>query len=262
MRKIPLIAALLLFTSLLHGAIFPGYDFTFFETVSSDSLKSSERDHIGFDYTGYGFIGGNMRTGIYMRLGFQAPYSSLAAMLPERENEDNEKLQENLEKSFSFSISAGPAFRKLIGDDAIWYMGLGASYALDYNDRLSSLSDTKSTFLDMDFGFDFDIGVRLDATESTTVRIGVHGAFTFFSVHMQIDSPRNGEGERHTNAYMTPNMFLPENVKTPLQAEGYISLGHTFRQRQKEKAMRYIISSPESFTGTLEEIRQELPPSS
>ena len=67
--------------------------------------------NIGFDYTGYGFIGGNMRTGIYMRLGFQAPYSSLAAMLPERENEDNEKLQENLEKSFSFSISAGPAFR-------------------------------------------------------------------------------------------------------------------------------------------------------
>ena len=250
---------LLLFSQLLHSAIFPGYDFTFFETVSSDSLSSKEEDNVGLDYTGYGFIGGEMRTGIYMRLGFQAPYSSLIAMFTDFHQDTEEDIQENLEKSFRFSGSAGPAFRKLISEDAIWYMGLGASYGLDYKDRQISPTGTRTTLFDMDFGFDFDIGVRLDATKTTTVRIGVHGAFTFFTVHLQVDTPRDGNGESSTTAYMTPNMFLPAGSRERLQAEGYISLGHTFRQHGYEKKMRYVISSPALFTGELEEVNQELP---
>ena len=85
---------LLLFSQLLHSAIFPGYDFTFFETVSSDSLSSKEEDNVGLDYTGYGFIGGEMRTGIYMRLGFQAPYSSLIAMFTDFHQDTEEDIQD------------------------------------------------------------------------------------------------------------------------------------------------------------------------
>ena len=138
-------------------------------------------------------------------------------------------------------------------------MGLGAYYGLDYKDRQISPTGTRTTLFDMDFGFDFDIGVRLDATKTTTVRIGVHGAFTFFTVHLQVDTPRDGNGESNTTAYMTPNMFLPAGSRERLQAEGYISLGHTFRQHGYEKKMRYVISSPALFTGELEEVDQELP---
>ena len=261
MKKVPLLSLFMLLSVLLHGAIFPGYDFTFFETVSSDSLMSLDGDNLGLDYTGYGFFGGEARTGIYLRLGVQAPYSSLLSIFSIDDAASDERMQENLEKSFKFSVSAGPSFRKFIGEEAIWYMGLGAAYSLDYQDRESSLTDTKHTFLDMNFGFDFDMGIRIDVEKRTTVRIGVHGAFTFFSINAEVLSPRNGLGESSTTAVMIPNMFLPPGVKQPFQAEGYISLGHTFRQLRKTKEMKYIITSPKRFSGVFVEMDQELPPS-
>ena len=250
MKKIPLLLLLLLIPNLFYGAIFPGYDFTFFETVSSDSLMSLEGDYLGLDYTGYGFIGRESRTGIYLRIGIQAPYSSLLSIFS-GEDEDTEKLQERLEKSFRFSLSAGPSFRKAIGDEAIWYMGLGAAFGLDYRDRESVLSDTKHTWMNMDFGFDSDMGIRIDIEKTTTLRIGVHAAFTFFSINADILSPRTGNGTSSTDATMIPNMFLPEGEKKPFQADGYISLGHTFRQNWGRQKMKYIISTPEPFSGML-----------
>ena len=258
MKKVLLSLLLILLPSALFCAMFPGYDFTFFETVSEDSLQINTDDTFGLDYTGYGFIGSDMTTGIYLRLGIQAPYSSILSVF---DDEDEETIQENLERSFRFLTSLGPSFRRAIGDDAIWYMGLGAAYKLDYSDRQSVQTDTKYTYLDMSFGFDFDMGIRIDAAGSSTVRIGVHGAYTFFSVKLDILSPRNGEGERSTTGVMIPNMFLPKGVKQPFKAEGYISLGHTFRKDRKEVKKKYIITTPERFSGILLEMDQELPPS-
>lgn len=256
MKKVPVFLFLLLIPHLFYGAIFPGYDFTFFETVSSDSLMSLEGDYLGLDYTGYGFIGEEARTGIYLRIGIQAPYSSLISIFSGEET-DTEKLQESLEKSFTLSLNVGPSFRKAIGDDAIWYMGLGAAFNLDYKDRESMLSDTKHTLLYMDFGFDSDIGIRIDVEDTTTLRIGVHSAFTIFSINLNILSPRTGDGSSSTEASMIPNVFLPEGEKQPFQAEGYISLGHTFRKDWNEKRMKYIITTSESFSGMLIEMDEE-----
>ena len=254
-----MILLLIVLTTSLHGALFPGYDFTFFETVSSDSLMSIDEDYLGLDYTGYGFIGGESRTGIYLRIGIQAPYSSLISLFSaDKEEPDSEKLQESLEKSFRFSISAGPSFRKFIGDEAIWYMGLGSVFSMDYSDRENALSEMKHTWLEMDFGAEFDIGIRFDVEKTTTLRIGVHGAFTFFSITADILSSRT-QMESVTNAVMIPNLFLPEGEQKPFSAEGYISLGHTFRQDWGMKRMKYIITTPEKGSGILLLIDQELP---
>ena len=243
---------LILLPSLLFGAMFPGYDFTFSETVSSDSLMSLEGDVLGLDYTGYGYIGGESRTGIYLRLGIQAPYSSIVDIFSiEDPLLDPEKAAENLERSFTISIGAGPAFRKFIGDAAIWYMGMGAAFSMDYTNRQAMHADMQNTYLDMDFGADLDMGIRIDVEDTTTLRIGVHGIFTFFSIRAAISSPRSMEGERVTEAEMIPHIFLPHGERKPLQAEGYISLGHTFRKDWGAEPMRYVITSPEPFTGTL-----------
>lgn len=255
-----MLSLLLLISSLLYGAMFPGYDFTFFETVSADSLMALEGDSIGLDYTGYGYFGTESRTGAYLRIGIQAPYSSLLSIFAGEDTEaDDEEIQENLEKLFSFSLSAGPSFRKFIGDEAIWYMGLGAAFSLDYSDRNSTMANTKQTYMDMNFGFDFDMGIRIDIVKRTTLRIGVHGAFTFFEINLQMLSPRNGDGESNTTAQMIPNMFLPKNQRKPFSAEGYISLGHTFTPKEQPEEKTYIITSPKPFTGQLIERDQELP---
>ena len=45
---------------------FEKYDFTFYKTVDgSVAIMNDER--LGFDYTGYGFLGQNMTTGLYIR---------------------------------------------------------------------------------------------------------------------------------------------------------------------------------------------------
>ena len=258
MRRFLQIAILLFLPSLLFGALFPGYDFTFSETVA-DSLMSFEGDAIGVDYTGYGYIGGESRTGIYIRVGIQAPYSSLLSIFSDP-SESPEEAAENLERSFIFSFNLGPAFRKAIGDEAIWYMGLGAAFTLDYLTRSSGNPDIQHTLMNMDFGADMDMGIRIDLEGHTTIRIGVHTGFTFFSINTSTTAYRK-EAESNTVAEMIPNIFLPKGQKSPMSAEGYISLGHTFRQHTGDITYRYSTRSPELFQGQAETIRQEEPSS-
>ena len=73
------VITLLIFNTLLSfnlaAALFSGYDFTFFSSVA-ESIAISDSERIGFDYTGYGYFG-DMTTGLFLRLGIQAPYSTL-----------------------------------------------------------------------------------------------------------------------------------------------------------------------------------------
>lgn len=312
MRKVIILVLLSTIQPLLFGAIFSGYDFTFFPTVS-DSLMSTEGDNLGVDYTGYGFIGQESKTGIYLRIGLQAPYSSLISIfsppdmvavpapepggdgdsLPSTDtpgtglpdstlpaepvipdtpssgtgnqpgqgdgggssapdiDEDPEDIEENLERSFTVSFNIGPAFRKFIGDEAMWYFGLGMAFRLDYNDMSSSETQIQRTTMNMDFGFDADMGIRIDVAGQTTLRIGVHAQYTFFSLQIASSTPRSNEAGlmNNTSITMVPNLFLREGEMEPLSAQGYISLGHTFRPADNEIRYRYITTSPEPFRG-------------
>ena len=315
MRKVIILVLLSAIQPLLSGAIFSGYDFTFFPTVS-DSLMSTEGDNLGVDYTGYGFIGQEAKTGIYLRIGLQAPYSSLISIIsppdmvsvpaaggdgetvpspgtPETGlpdalpsdpalpsepvipdtppsgtgsqpgqgesggtaapdiDEDPEDIEENLERSFIVSFNIGPAFRKFIGDEAMWYLGLGLAFRLDYNDMSSSETQIQRTTMNMDFGFDADMDIRIDVAGQTTLRIGVHAQYTFFSLQIASSTPRSNDAGmmNNTSIAMVPNLFLREGEMEPLSAQGYITLGHTFRPADTEIRYRYIITSPEPFKG-------------
>ncbi len=58
------------------AAIFPAYDFTFYKT-SDETLTSFNKNNIGIDVTGYGFVGTESTRGIYLRIGIQTPFSTL-----------------------------------------------------------------------------------------------------------------------------------------------------------------------------------------
>lgn len=70
--------------SALADSVFSDYDFTFYETVS-ESLAIMDSSTIGFDYTGFGFVGGGNTHGLFVRFGLQMPYSSLANLFVRRD---------------------------------------------------------------------------------------------------------------------------------------------------------------------------------
>ena len=247
-RKIMAIAFLLLAASLPAEPMFPGYDITFFRTIT-DSLMVNDDKRFGIDYTGYGFVGEEMTTGVYMRIGLQAPYSSLSALFEDEEESEieagepsPESVKTMLETSFSASVSIGPAFRHIIGDDMIWYMGAGFLISADYS-NIEQKGSSVSTYLEMDLGMDLDMGFRINLAKHTTLRIGIHSIAPLFI--LQFDSMSYiGEDERQSSlsANLIPNMFLPADKREGFATEGYISLGHTYRSRSSERTYRYRVS--------------------
>ena len=71
-----IIFLLQLTTGLFSASLFSNYDFTFYETVSQ-SLAIMDSSTIGLDYTGFGFVGEKNTNGLFVRLGFQMPYTTL-----------------------------------------------------------------------------------------------------------------------------------------------------------------------------------------
>ena len=257
-RTIPAFIMLLLSASVLAAdAMLPGYDFTFFKTLT-DSLMINDDKQFGIDYTGYGFIGSEMSTGIYLRIGLQAPFSSLASLFDDEDETDNVLLSDEmkepdairtmLETSFAASLSIGPAFRHYIGDAVMCYLGTGLSTKIDY-DNIQQRSNEVSTELSMRFSIDMDLGFRIDLTERTTLRIGLH--ILPLLAEVEIDSTRftleDGSSIDLTDAYIVPNIFLPADRREKMEACGYISLGHTFRERPETMQFRYRVSD-----GTIE----------
>ena len=253
MRLTAVVIMIIAVASPLYAAVFPGYDFTFFRTIT-DSLMVNTDKQFGIDYTGYGFVGSDMNTGIYMRIGLQAPFSSLSALFDDEKDESNsiqpeslqspDDIQTMLETSFSASLSLGPAFRSLIGEDVIWYMGLGFSASVDY-DNIRQRDGEVSMNVALSFGTDLDTGFRIDLTDRTTLRIGIHVLTLLAEVN--IDSTRltlpDGSSTDITDAYLIPDLFLPLNQRKGMEAEGYISLGHTFRQPERTERYRYSVAS-------------------
>ena len=107
-RKIIIVFMLIAMPLLYAAPVFPGYDITFFRTIT-DSLMVNDDKRFGIDYTGYGFIGEEMRTGIYLRIGIQAPYSSLSAIFDDEDEEDSrvfEAIAVDWEAEFASMLSS------------------------------------------------------------------------------------------------------------------------------------------------------------
>ncbi len=77
-----LLPVLILMSLLLlpsYALSFPAYDFTFYKTTD-ETLTSFNRNNVGIDVTGYGFVGEEATTGIYLRIGIQTPLKTLIKM--------------------------------------------------------------------------------------------------------------------------------------------------------------------------------------
>ena len=190
---------MLMMLPLLPAAEISGYDITFAKTIN-DSLMVNDSEKFGLDYTGYGYLG-DSRTGIYIRAGIQAPFSSLEMIIDNSKehpgyttDEDTEKIRNMLETSFRFSSAMGPAFRSTISDKMIWYMGLGLSSSLDYANRRGNVMAAVS-YIDISIGVSFDAGFRIDLEENTTIRIGMSIETLLFSISFMTYSSGDGGDE-------------------------------------------------------------------
>lgn len=250
MRKPTLLFLLLLFLLYdMSAVVFPGYDFTFAETDPSSEPVEDDDTIIAFDYTGYGYLGKNMRTGLYLRLALEAPLSSILSIFGTEDN-DSDEIERYLEQSFDFQFSIGPSFRKFIGDDAIWYMGTGATVELDYLGHSTDSSRTKRNSMSLDIGAEADMGIRISISKNTTMRLGARARFNLVTLNIETEQPADGRSSAVSSIELIPNMFLPENSREKMEAYGYISLGHTFRSDYRRGVYSYIITTPERFSGT------------
>lgn len=84
------IILIIIATLSLNAEEFEKYDFTFYKTVD-DSVAIMNEERFGIDYTGYGFLGSNMTTGLYIRFGIQTPYSTLISIFDRQKENSSDK---------------------------------------------------------------------------------------------------------------------------------------------------------------------------
>ncbi len=86
-----MLSLILIFIALNVGAsTFGEYDFTFYKTID-DSVAIMNDERFGFDYTGYGFIGSSMTSGIYIRMGIQTPYTTLLSLFEKSDSDSKDQ---------------------------------------------------------------------------------------------------------------------------------------------------------------------------
>ena len=281
MKKKLLLAILLFLIPLcLPAALFPDYDFTFFKSIE-DTLAVLNNERFGFDYSGYGFVGENMTSGIYIRIGVQMPYSIFFSS-SSNENKDTEGKKDNdetiappsdtiLEQTsdeaitanvaleedikdqtnsgadgkvakiktydYKFAISLGPSFRRFIGNQALWYMGIGLTATTE--GRTTGSGSVSTSSLDVRISSEFDIGFRIDASKkNTSLRIGVYGSLDLISFSSVSTVSQESSS---TEMALKADIFTPLGEKSAFSAVGYISLGHTFKNTKDD--VRYIYSN-------------------
>lgn len=262
------VITLLIFNTLLSfnlaAALFSGYDFTFFSSVA-ESIAISDSERIGFDYTGYGYFG-DMTTGLFLRLGIQAPYSTLLYTLDDLVGNtgdshsdsfgdsgqglfDENQLYRGL-REYKFLVAIGPAFRKIVSPDLSWYMGVGLKAEIDWLTYITdaSLRDTMLSYL---VSTDIDFGFRITADVHTTLRIGAYVTRPLFELFQSFTTR---DGERGESEFSFIQNIYPDmnSHDSTTNVVGYISLGHTYASYIREEKYRYIISSSVPRTGEIE----------
>ena len=279
MKKNLLLAILLILMPIcLSAALFPDYDFTFFKSIE-DTLAVLNNERFGFDYSGYGFIGENMTSGIYIRIGVQMPYSIFFSSssnenkeqegkkdadeiiapssdaISEQTSDDivkaNVTLDEDIKDQtnngadgkvakiknydYKFAISIGPSFRRFIGNQALWYMGIGLTATTEGKTTGSGSVSTSS--LDVRISSEFDIGFRIDASKkNTSPGIGVYGSLDLISFSSVSTVSQESSS---TEMALKADIFTPLGEKSAFSAVGYISLGHTFKNTKDDIRYRY-----------------------
>lgn len=261
-----LVLSTIFISSLAAESVFSNYDFTFYRTVS-ESLAISDSSTIGFDYTGFGFVGTRNTSGLFLRIGIQLPYTTLTNIVEGisgdgtsgMDEDEGEEAGDGLEIStgssgdssqmeYRLTFVLGPGIRYVFSPFFDFYAGIGPkleehimSTSYSHSSRSESTHNT-SLALDMDIGFKFNL------EKNTSCRIGVYSTFEILSY--TYSKIVDGAQEAFTTSNIHLNAIATGQTRNPLSAVGYISVGKTFNSELRGYVYRYETTSPVLGQGT------------
>lgn len=289
-KRVIVIILLVVSATLSASPLFPGIDFTFFKSTE-DTLAVLNNERFGFDYSGFGYVGSDMTTGLYIRFGVQMPYSIFSAkasgaeesikspadstqtvtqnttttettetlnttltlesdVKDESKEDGNKESNKNKNLDYKFAFAIGPAFRKFIGDQAQWYLGLGFTSEIEVMNSSTDIAITSK--LNVKIGAEYDMGFRIDTRKkNTSLRIGIHGKtglLTFSSLSS------TSKDSTTTEMSLIADIFRTLGEKSSSDTIGYVSLGHTFQSGRREQHYSYSTKSREINKGITKEI--------
>lgn len=260
------LSTIFIVSSLAAESVFSNYDFTFYRTVS-ESLAISDSSTIGFDYTGFGFVGTRNTSGLFLRIGIQLPYTTLTNIVEGisgggstgMDEDEGEEPGEGLEIStgssgdssqmeYRLTFVLGPGIRYVFSPFFDFYAGIGPKLEEHIMSTSYSHSSRNESTYNTSLALDMDIGFKFNLEKNTSCRIGVYSTFEILSY--TYSKIVDGAQEAFTTSNIHLNAIATGQTRNPLSAVGYISVGKTFNSELKGYVYRYETTSPVLGQGT------------
>ncbi len=260
------LSTIFIVSSLAAESVFSNYDFTFYRTVS-ESLAISDSSTIGFDYTGFGFVGTRNTSGLFLRIGIQLPYTTLTNIVEGisgggstgMDEDEGEEPGEGLEIStgssgdssqmeYRLTFVLGPGIRYVFSPFFDFYAGIGPKLEEHIMSTSYSHSTRSESTYNTSLALDMDIGFKFNLEKNTSCRIGVYSTFEILSY--TYSKIVDGTQEAFTTSNIHLNAIATGQTRNPLSAVGYISVGKTFNSELKGYVYRYETTSPVLGQGT------------
>ena len=203
-----LLSTIFIVSSLAAESVFSNYDFTFYRTVS-ESLAISDSSTIGFDYTGFGFVGTRNTSGLFLRIGIQLPYTTLTNIVEGIsgggstgiDEDEGEEPGEGLEIStgssgdssqmeYRLTFVLGPGIRYVFSPFFDFYAGIGPKLEEHIMSTSYSHSSRSESTYNTSLALDMDIGFKFNLEKNTSCRIGVYSTFEILSYTYSKPTPR------------------------------------------------------------------------
>lgn len=260
------LSTIFIVSSLAAESVFSNYDFTFYRTVS-ESLAISDSSTIGFDYTGFGFVGTRNTSGLFLRIGIQLPYTTLTNIVEGisgggstgMDEDEGEEPGEGLEIStgssgdssqmeYRLTFVLGPGIRYVFSPFFDFYAGIGPKLEEHIMSTSYSHSSRSESTYNTSLALDMDIGFKFNLEKNTSCRIGVYSTFEILSY--TYSKIVDGTQEAFTTSNIHLNAIATGQTRNPLSAVGYISVGKTFNSELRGYVYRYETTSPVLGQGT------------
>ena len=263
-----MLSTIFIVSSLAAESVFSNYDFTFYRTVS-ESLAISDSSTIGFDYTGFGFVGTRNTSGLFLRIGIQLPYTTLTNIvegisgggstgMDEDEGEEpGEGLEINTGSSgdssqmeYRLTFVLGPGIRYVFSPFFDFYAGIGPKLEEHIMSTSYSHSSRSESTYNTSLALDMDIGFKFNLERNTSCRIGIYTTFELLSYTYTSSRAADGENTFSTSDIHL-NVIATGDSRISLSALGYISMGMTFSSQMQTQVYRYETAERGIGKGTI-----------
>lgn len=253
-------------------SVFSNYDFTFYDTVSQ-SLAIMDSSTIGFDYTGFGFVGTRNTNGLFVRIGLQLPYTTLENIfVPDStENKQDEESGENpqegfdivagtsddmLENEYRFTLILGPAVRQVFSPHFDFYAGFGLKLEEHITTETSRTTGSSTTAYSTLLALDYDLGFKFNIESNKSIRFGLYGTYEILGYDYRTSTDSEGRSSFSTSDIHL-NVIASGDSRVPMSVVGYVSMGMTFNSEVRQDIYRYETTSAQPGEGSVTTIGQE-----